>query len=371
MVKLRKSKFNLITLCLTISTFLILNNLMIPIKAEDPFLWTAHVPSTNEPITSPILAVGIEYDITISERFWYDYPNNLAADAQYYTTNSSDSLNWVNYFSLPNRHSFLQINGNDVQLGSYNPGHGYSTSYIGKGEPITLQVVDWIDGDYSNNFCHFEIKIKQLESQSYTLIIEESEFGTTNPVPGIYAHIPGYRQEITAISNPGYSFENWELDGQKFTENPLRVIMNNNHQLLSNFIDDIPPQIGKPILEPNENPQAYQPVTVTVEVSDLGAGVNNTVLLYRTNDETVWTSLNMAEVSQNTYSVTIPGFSNQTVVTCKIIAQDNNSNTAIGTDFHYGYNTQHVPEFSNYLIIFPFLAMLTIAIFIGKKKFRK
>ena len=74
----------------------------------------------------------------------------------------------MNYFSLPDRHSFLQINVNDVQPGSFNPTHGYSISYVGKGEPITLQVVDWIDGDNSNNNCHFNIEISQLESQSYT-----------------------------------------------------------------------------------------------------------------------------------------------------------------------------------------------------------
>jgi len=96
--------------------------------------------------------------------------------------------------------------------------------------------------------------------------------------------------------------------------------MNNNHKLSAVFIDDVTPQLCIPILEPNENLQAYQPVTVTVEVSDLGTGVNNTVLLYGTNDETDWTSLTMAKTSQNTYLGTIPGFSNQTIVTSKIIA---------------------------------------------------
>jgi hypothetical protein len=146
--------------------------------------------------------------------------------------------------------------------------------------------------------------------------------------------------------------------------------MNNNHKLSAVFIDDVAPQIGVPILKPNQNLQAYQPVTVTVEVSDLGTGVNNTVLLYRTNDETDWTSLTMTKTSQNTYLVTIPGFSNQTIVTSKIIAQDNNGNTAIGTDFQYRYDTQHIPEFSNLIILFPFLTLITLSIIVFRKKFK-
>ena len=91
--KVRNSTINIITFCLLISAFLVFAHLKIShIKAGEPSLWTEHVPSTNEPIISPLLTAGIEYHISITERFWYDYPNNLAADAQYYTTNSSDSL---------------------------------------------------------------------------------------------------------------------------------------------------------------------------------------------------------------------------------------------------------------------------------------
>ena len=146
--------------------------------------------------------------------------------------------------------------------------------------------------------------------------------------------------------------------------------MNNNHQLSVVFIDDIPPQIGIPILEPNENLQAYQPVTVRVEVRDLGTGVNNTVLLYRINNEADWTSISMAKTSQNTYSAIIPGFSNQTIVTSKIIAQDNNGNTAIGPDFQFRYGAEHIPEFSNLILVFPFLALVTFSIVVFKKKFK-
>jgi hypothetical protein len=83
------------------------------------------------------------------------------ADAMYYTTGPV-GWNWVNHFPAPGGHSFLQINGADVNWGPFSNGdtrHTYSITYIGQGSPITFQIVDWIDQDYANNECHLPISI--------------------------------------------------------------------------------------------------------------------------------------------------------------------------------------------------------------------
>ncbi|MHA1833862.1 MAG: hypothetical protein ACTSV7_07715 [Candidatus Baldrarchaeia archaeon] len=125
-------------------------------------IWQGEVSSSGDPVLSPILEDGKEYYIVVSEMFWYDYPSWLGADAQYYTTDSSDAWNWGNHFPAPGGHSFLQINGEDVDWGPFSngdTGHTYSIFYNGTGAAITFKIVDWIDGNYNNNECHLSIKI--------------------------------------------------------------------------------------------------------------------------------------------------------------------------------------------------------------------
>lgn len=152
--------------------FVMLCLAMIPIyhvNAEETYVCGINVSSDGTPISSPVLEAGKRYRIEAKTIFWYDYPANLAADAQYYTTDPSEHWQWTNYFT-PNGHSFLQINGMDVDWGPFSNGdtwHTYSTYYIGTGEPITFQIVDWIDGDYSNNNCHLNVYIYESPLTRY------------------------------------------------------------------------------------------------------------------------------------------------------------------------------------------------------------
>ena len=105
--------------------------------------------ATGATITTPTLQSGGTYRIVASEIFWYDYPHSLEADAQYYTT-ATTNWNWANHYPAPDGHSFLQINGADVNWGPFSngdTGHTYSIEYIGQGAPITFQIVDWMDHD--------------------------------------------------------------------------------------------------------------------------------------------------------------------------------------------------------------------------------
>ncbi|MCW4003680.1 MAG: hypothetical protein NWE95_07200, partial [Candidatus Bathyarchaeota archaeon] len=133
--------------------------------AEETLLWQGTAYSdTGAPVTTPTLEFGQSYRIVVHYRFWYNQAGMVQADAQYYTTDTAGSniTNWTNYFPAPDGHSFLQINGGDVNWGPFSNSdmnHTYSITYIGTGAPITFQIVDWIDHDYSNNWSHLDITI--------------------------------------------------------------------------------------------------------------------------------------------------------------------------------------------------------------------
>jgi len=133
-------------------------------------------------------------------------------------------------------------------------------------------------------------------------------------------------------------------------------------------VDDIPPVITNLIQEPPENVPAYQSVTVKVNVTDVGSGLHNVTLWYSIDNGTAWTPLNMVEVSTNIYQTTIPGHENGTWVTYKIVAYDNNGNSAINDNNGYFYVYHVVPEFSIWSPIFLAFLILTFAITVYKRK---
>ena len=147
------------------------------VKAQETLIWQGLVYSNGDPVTtSVILEDGRLYYIVVAEIWWYDKPNNLAADAQYYTTIGSDGWdihwNWADHLPAPDGHSFLQINGMDISWGPFSngdTGHTYSIYYFGQGAAIVFQLVDWIDDDYDNNDCHLPVKIYESPPSPRTI----------------------------------------------------------------------------------------------------------------------------------------------------------------------------------------------------------
>ncbi len=150
------------------------------VKAED-LLWMSDVPSNGTPVTSPVLLLGVTYRIRVTGT-WFDayYPSEDLtqtnfADAQYYTTPPYDTTPgnayyWIwDQFFQPDSHSFLQIDGQDVNWGPFSNGgwdsvigwfgHEYEIYYTGQGKSITFNIYDWIDGNYCNNMCHLVVEI--------------------------------------------------------------------------------------------------------------------------------------------------------------------------------------------------------------------
>lgn len=128
------------------------------VNAQETLILSFDVSSDGTPVTTSLpLEAGREYHIVVygvftssAPPFWY------SADAQYYTMDS-----WATW-TQPDGHSFLRIDGGDVVWGMWSNTpywHTYSIYRIGTGAPITFAIVDWVDGNYGNNDCHFHVYI--------------------------------------------------------------------------------------------------------------------------------------------------------------------------------------------------------------------
>jgi len=126
-------------------------------------VWEGSVYSSGVEVIGPVLTSGTQYVIVAKNTWWYKYiPYNLAADAMYYTTDPSDNIFWGNHFPAPGGHSFLQIDNNDFDWGSFSngdTGHTYTIGWTGSGAPVSFRIRDWNDSNYENNVCHIDVYI--------------------------------------------------------------------------------------------------------------------------------------------------------------------------------------------------------------------
>jgi hypothetical protein len=158
--------------------------IVIPIQtvaAQETLIWEEELSSyLCPPVTSPVLEAGREYRIWIRGTFASYTMSGIieyAADAMYYTImnvptgTNPDIWVWPDYQPAPDGHSFVQIDGNDVNWGPFNNGvvnpwggHEYTINYVGTGASITFSIEEWMDPlrDCVLNFCHFDIKIYEL-----------------------------------------------------------------------------------------------------------------------------------------------------------------------------------------------------------------
>ncbi len=89
---------------------------------------------------------------------------------------------------------------------------------------------------------------------NYTLKIETTTGGTTNPVPGTYNYANGSTVQVTAIPDASYTFNHWELDGVNVSStSPYSVLMTQNHTLKAFF--------------------AFAPAQLTVSINPLSATI--------------------------------------------------------------------------------------------------
>jgi len=128
------------------------------VAAQETLVWSGYVYSTGALVTGPVLTAGKSYRIDASGIWWYDTVADLEADVQYYET----SQNWLSYLPALGGHSFLQVNGMDQNWGPRTPTFAYSITITGTGVAVTLQIIDWVDGNYDNNDCKIWVAIYEL-----------------------------------------------------------------------------------------------------------------------------------------------------------------------------------------------------------------
>lgn len=159
--------------------------LMRPVAAQT-LIWETQVHSSGAEVVSPFLLTGKQYLIVATEMWWYNREINLAADAMYYTNDSSDSWVWVNHFPAPGGGSFLQIDRRNASWGPFSNGepgvdvgHNYTISYAGDGMSLAFRIVDWIDNSTLNNECFLRVMIYRTITVGGTLV----EIGTHGAMP--------------------------------------------------------------------------------------------------------------------------------------------------------------------------------------------
>jgi len=143
-------------------------------NAAEIEVWAGSISSNGTPVTTPTLVFGVTYRIVVEPSvMWL---GGVYADAQYHSPVGSQLWVWTSGIPIDS-HSFLQINGNDVNWGSFSnglftpppyEGHTYETTFVGNDAPITFRIKDWWDFDYTNNVCHQEVKIFREEGAGFT-----------------------------------------------------------------------------------------------------------------------------------------------------------------------------------------------------------
>jgi len=102
--------------------------------------------------------------------------------------------------------------------------------------------------------------VQEPGSSTYTLIIEATEGGTTNPPPGNYTKPSGETVLITQTAESGYSFDHWEVNGEVYTTLNVTLTMNQNYVVKAVFVPfEIPSQPTEPAPPESQTPQIEMP----------------------------------------------------------------------------------------------------------------
>jgi len=92
-----------------------------------------------------------------------------------------------------------------------------------------LVITHWINYD--------NITQEQPSLIEYVLVISSSNGGSTDPVQGVHEHFTGSNIVVSAISDAGYQFVYWDLDGEMYSANPIHILLEANHSLHAVFTE--------------------------------------------------------------------------------------------------------------------------------------
>jgi len=214
-----------------------------------------------------------------------------------------------------------------------------------------------------------------LGPSTYYLTITSTTGGTTNPLPGTYNYTEGSSLNVTAIPNPGYSFDYWLLDGEERTENPITIGIDANHTLEAVYfvVDITPPNITNVSQNPPKNNVLPEDeVKINATVTDDLSEVKKVTLFYSyANSSGTWLRVvNMTNLEGNIWNATIPALPYCTNVTYTIMAEDKAGNTITTLEMGFEYKYHVIPEFPTAIIMPLFMIATLLTIIVYKKKTR-
>ena len=201
------------------------------------------------------------------------YNNDFVRNDQQVTTDGLSSNKWNATYPYGGNY-WSDYVGADIYRGPYQN----ETGSDGIGDtPYIVDINELFD---TYNIDYYPL-MKPCIVKCYVLTIISGVGGTTEPSPGTYTYTAGTELNVTAIPNAGFSFDHWLLDANVRTENPITVVMNENHTLEAYFIDDIPPVTT----DDYDGLWHNTDFTITLTATDHGSGVAETY--YRINDGSV------------------------------------------------------------------------------------
>jgi len=133
-----------------------------------------------------------------------------------YTIYDFSAIDWTGY-SLDGAAN-VTITGNTTLTGLSYDSHN-----------IIVYANDTYGNMGSSDRVYFTVK------RQYTLTIQTTTGGTTDPSPGDYQYTEGTVVTVTAIPSSGYEFDYWILDSVTKTKNPIDVTMDANHTITAYF----------------------------------------------------------------------------------------------------------------------------------------
>jgi hypothetical protein len=138
---------------------------MIPIVSATDYTWSGDVQSNTGAIVTtdaPLPAGEVCTVTTAANELWSsDWQDGLGprADAQFHQVGDQYGP-WVR---ADNGHSYLQLGTGeplDVDWGPiFATDNVYTYTLTGDGNPLNLRIKDWIDGIYTNNYCHIPVTV--------------------------------------------------------------------------------------------------------------------------------------------------------------------------------------------------------------------
>lgn len=212
-----------------------------------------------------------------------------------------------------------------------------------------------------------------LGPSTYYLTITSAAGGTTNPLPGTYNYTEGSSHNVTAIPNPGYSFDYWLLDGEERTENPITIVIDANHTLEAVYfaVDITPPNITNVSQNPPKNNVLPEDeVKINATVTDALSEVKKVTLIYSyANTSGMWIRVvDMTNLEGNIWNATIPAFPYCTNVTYTIMAEDKAGNTITTLEMGFEYKYHVIPEFQTAIIMPLFMIATLLTVIVYKRK---